>query len=80
MNILRLFTEALLVGIGLVVLGYIVMYTAPSYFNQNPACVGWNDNHIFEYTLFVTGFLGHLLCEATGLNRWYCRSGVACTQ
>lgn len=27
---------------------------------------------------FFAGFLVHLLCEITGLNRWYCKNGAAC--
>ena len=28
--------------------------------------------------LFFTGVLVHLICEVVGLNKWYCRNGVAC--
>jgi len=27
---------------------------------------------------FITGCLIHLLCEASGINHWYCSNGVAC--
>lgn len=27
---------------------------------------------------FITGCLIHLLCEASGINHWYCANGVAC--
>ena len=28
--------------------------------------------------LFITGFVVHILCEAFGFNRWYCKHGDAC--
>lgn len=28
--------------------------------------------------IFISGFLGHLIFEALGINRWYCRHGAAC--
>ena len=27
---------------------------------------------------FITGALIHMICEATGINKWYCRGGNAC--
>lgn len=29
--------------------------------------------------LFFTGVIVHLICEVVGLNKWYCKNGVACT-
>ena len=28
--------------------------------------------------VFLTGFIGHLLFEIAGANRWYCKHGKAC--
>jgi hypothetical protein len=28
--------------------------------------------------VFISGFLGHLAFEATGINKWYCTNGNAC--
>lgn len=28
---------------------------------------------------FLLGFLVHLLCEWSGINKWYCRNGYACS-
>jgi hypothetical protein len=27
---------------------------------------------------FITGALIHIICEATGINKWYCTNGHAC--
>jgi hypothetical protein len=29
-------------------------------------------------SLFITGAVIHLVCEFTGINKWYCKNGVAC--
>ena len=29
-------------------------------------------------SLFLLGFGFHLVCEITGINRWYCKHGAAC--
>ena len=29
-------------------------------------------------SFFVTGVIIHLLCEGTGINKWYCKNGNAC--
>lgn len=31
-----------------------------------------------EKDLFVCGFLGHILFEIIGVNKWYCKNGIAC--
>lgn len=33
-------------------------------------------NHML--TVFLTGFMGHLLFELIGANKWYCAHGKAC--
>ena len=42
------------------------------------ACREWNKNHIMELSLFLTGFLTHIIFELFGLNNWYCKHGRAC--
>jgi len=54
--------EALVVGIIFLVLGIL---TKKMKFDENQ-------------TFFIAGFMGHLLCEITGINRWYCKNGNAC--
>ena len=55
--ILTLFTEALVVGILLVGLYYILS----QYYKPLPA-------------VFLSGAIFHLLCEITGINRWYAKT------
>ena len=30
------------------------------------------------FRVFLAGFLVHILCEFSGINRWYCTHGNAC--
>ena len=77
MNVLG---EAVFVGLIVLVVGTLVsnvmrMFTK----NSLPAvCKSWNKNHVMEIALFLTGFVAHLLLEALGLNKWYCKRGAAC--
>ena len=41
-------------------------------------CRSWNKYHVMEKTLFLTGFLIHIISQLTGINHWYCRNGIAC--
>ena len=77
MNIL---IEALTVGVLTVVVGSIVGFTLSKLFSNNlpKICKQWNKNHIMELSLFLTGFAIHLLCEISGINKWYCVNGNAC--
>ena len=72
--------EAVFVGIMTVIVGVIVGLILGKIFSTNlPAiCKTWNKNHIMELSLFLTGFLLHLICEFSGLNKWYCKNGTAC--
>jgi len=76
----KLFTEAFIVGI-MVVLGGTIIGKIIAHFLSVPlpqACKNWNKYYIMEITLFLTGISIHLLCELTGINRWYCKHGAAC--
>ena len=55
--------EALIVGLATVILGVFMN----SMFKGNLYAV-----------LFTTGVLIHILCEITGVNKWYCTNGNAC--
>lgn len=75
-----LLMEAVVVGVLVVVVGTVVGYIVGRVASVDlPAvCKKWNKNHVMEISLFFTGFFVHLICESTGLNRLYCKKGVAC--
>lgn len=75
-----LFVEALVVGVVMVIIGLIVGFAiAPQFRVKLPqVCSTWNEKHVMEITLFLTGFLGHLFFEFAGANKWYCKNGIAC--
>ena len=72
--------EALWVGILIVVIGSVVSFVVGKIIpNKLPkVCKNWNKNYVMEICLFLSGFLGHLLFEITGINKWYCKNGYAC--
>lgn len=75
-----LLVEALVVGVLVVVVGTVVGFFVGRVASVDlPAvCKKWNKNHVMEISLFLTGFITHILCEVGGLNKWYCKNGRAC--
>ena len=75
-----LLIEAFAVGIATVIIGSFVGFLIgrSSSVDLPKLCKEWNKNHIMEISLFLTGFILHLLCEYSGINRWYCKNGNAC--
>ena len=61
---MKLLVEALVVGIVMLAIHYVL-----SMFIPNPLIV-----------VFLTGFVGHLLFELVGANKWYCTHGKACLE
>ena len=76
----QLFIEAIVVGIITVIFGNITAFlVSPLLKVDLPAiCSKWNKLFAMEVSLFLTGFLIHLFCEFSGINRWYCKNGFAC--
>ena len=63
----KLIIEALVVAVIVVIIGCVVSHL-----------LGKNcDKHLI-LVLFLTGIITHLLCEYTGVNKWYCKKGHAC--
>ena len=66
--------EGTVVGILIIIFAYIasaILYI----FGAKPVlpaiCETWNDTHIMEKSLFLTGFLAHISLELSGINKWY---------
>jgi hypothetical protein len=70
---LQLAFEAFIVGILNIIVGFIVSYISMG--NSAKNFQHWNQ---LLLTFFISGVLIHLLCEVTGLNKRYCKSGNAC--
>lgn len=76
----QLLIEAVIMGIIVVVLGYIVSFITKPWFGVAlpEVCKSWNDDYMMEINLFLIGFIGHLGFELAGMNTWYCKHGHAC--
>ena len=73
-RVVKVLLEAVLVGVGVVILGTIVSYGISK---LNPVkleskCRDWNKYYVMELSLFLTGFLFHIIFEVAGLNKLYC--------
>jgi hypothetical protein len=79
----KLLIEAIVVGIFFAIVGIIASFIAKGFVPSaiapefKAACAVWNKYYVMEITLFLTGFLGHLICEAFGINAWYVINGAA---
>ena len=73
--------EAFLIGIMTLIIGLILGYTngylmdidLKEELEEKPKKTLW-----ITITLFSLGFILHLMCEITGLNKMYCDYGYAC--
>jgi len=73
----KLLTEALIVGVATAVLGLILS----TLFMLTSKDFSFKKYHFWPQVLgafFLTGFLIHIGCEMTGVNKWYCKHGNAC--
>lgn len=78
--LLKLFSEAIFVGISLIILGNLVGFLVGKYYIKPElpsGCSEYNKYYVMELTLFLTGFFLHILCEVCGLNRWYISNSAA---
>ena len=71
--------EATIVGLATVLVGVCVQEllkrTSLKVKCQTPC--EWNKNYIREISLFLTGFMLHILFEIMGANSWYVKHGSA---
>ena len=65
---MKLLIEAIFVGLSLAVFTHFIKI----------ADVLNTKNHFLF--MFAVGFMIHLVFEALGLNRWYCKNGAACSR
>ena len=70
---LKFSVEVLVVGIMTVIIGLII-----SYITMGEKAKKFNHWERVALSFFLTGLIIHLLCELTGLNKWYCKNGQAC--
>ena len=73
-----LFIEAVAVGILLVPLGYLVLYGSVELSKRYKSVDRMDKNIKMSLGFFLLGVLTHLFCELTGINKWYCKKGIAC--
>ena len=69
----RLLIEAGVVGILTLIIGKISTHIVVDYIRLSNLDTEYSTEIIF----ITTGFLIHLFCEFTGLNKWYITNGVA---
>ena len=74
-----LLIEAGVVGLATIVVGLLVALSLKNLFKLNMPISHKNINkNNMVMLLFITGFLIHIICEISGLNKWYCSNGNAC--
>lgn len=78
MDIKGLLMEAIAVGILLIPLGYLVLYGSVELSKRYKSVDRMDKNIKMSLGFFLLGILTHLFCELTGINKWYCKKGIAC--
>ena len=75
----KLLVEAVVVGVMVVIVGSAVGYVVGRVNSVDlpKVCKKWNKNHVMEISLFFTGAITHLLCEVSGINKYYIKNGYA---
>jgi hypothetical protein len=79
----KLITETLAIGVSFGILGLIISTAFMFLPSRDGKKFDLKDYH-FWWQVFlsnaVAGALFHLICEATGVNKWYCKNGNACSK
>lgn len=69
----QLITESIVVGLMVIIVGLAWGLVLGPYRNSP----NWG-KYMLVIWLFLIGITVHLICEAVGVNKWYCRKGAAC--
>ena len=72
---MKLLVESIVVGVITVAIGTIVGVVLDKLVKVSKKI---NKKYVTFICLFFTGLLIHLICEFTGINKWYCKNGNAC--
>jgi hypothetical protein len=75
----QLIIEATIVGLSTILVGVCVqeLLKKTTLKVQCETPCDWNKNYIKEISLFITGFMLHVLFEIMGANSWYVKHGSA---
>lgn len=79
----ELFIEAFIVGIILLIISIPIMGGLHMMYPKDYAgCENLPDKSKKKYYVatVIIGIVTHLLCEYSGVNRWYCTNGNACSK
>lgn len=80
MQVIKVLREAFVVGIMVVIMGFLGSYIASTILPIPLKSEWFNKYHVMELSLFITGFLLHIFLEIFSVNRWYCIYGSACSK
>ena len=71
---LQVLYEALVIGIATLIIGSLFRLSMTVIMGIDSPVKGesWNKYYLDEVCLFLTGVVIHLVCEITGVNKWYC--------
>jgi len=69
---MQLLYEAISVGILVIIMGYLIIYL------MKEMKLNMSRENQMTLGFFSLGVSIHLLCEFTGINKWYCKNGNAC--
>jgi hypothetical protein len=71
----KLVVEAIVVGITFGAFATLISYLYAKFTDKDTKFL---KNKGMYLTLFVSGFLYHIICDITGVNKWYCNNCAGC--
>lgn len=69
---MTLLIEALVVGLFVSIFGFIISTSIMYISHKNFSITNYPFWKYVVLSYFITGFLFHISCEFTGVNKWYC--------